>query len=155
MKKWLTLISVFVLVSLLLVACGSIVPITPGIGSTIISDKDGAKMVYIPQGEFTMGLGDRDYSSNPAHKVVLDAYWIDQTEVTNAMYAKCVADGICKEPTDQSSATHSSYYGSSEFDDYPVIHVDWNMAKSYCEWRGDKLPTEAQWEKAARGTDGW
>lgn len=101
-----------------------------------------------------MGLGDRDYFSNPAHKVILDAYWIDQTEVTNAMYAKCVADGVCKEPIDKSSSTHSSYYGNSEFDDYPVIYVDWNMARNYCEWRGGQLPTEAQWEKAARGTDG-
>jgi formylglycine-generating enzyme required for sulfatase activity len=101
-----------------------------------------------------MGLGDRDYYSNPAHKVILDAYWIDQTEVTNVMYAKCVADGVCKEPFDKSSFTRSSYYGNSKFNDYPVIYVDSNMAKSYCEWRGDKLPSEAQWEKAARGTDG-
>jgi len=154
MKKWLALISISVAVALLYAACGDNVPAKPGIGSTITSEKDGAKMVYVPQGEFAMGLGDRDYYSNPAHKVVLDAYWIDQTEVTNAMYEKCVTDGICKEPGNKSSATRSSYYGNSEFDDYPVIYVDWNMAKNYCEWRGHKLPTEAQWEKAARGTDG-
>jgi eukaryotic-like serine/threonine-protein kinase len=154
MKKWLALISIFVIISFLYTACRSNVPAKPGIGSIIISEKDGAKMVYVPQGEFTMGLGDRDYYRNPAHKVILDAYWIDQTEVTNAMYAKCVAAGVCKEPTDKSSATRSNYYGNSEFDDYPVIYVEWKMAKSYCEWRGDKLLTEAQWEKAARGTDG-
>lgn len=154
MKQSLTLKSRSVLFSLLLVACGNIVHITPSIGSTLTSDKDGAIMVYVPQGEFTMGLGDRDHLSNPAHKVILDAYWIDRTEVTNAMYAKCVADGVCKEPIDKSSSTQSSYYSNSEFDDYPVIYVDWNMAEAYCEWRGDKLPTEAQWEKAARGTDG-
>lgn len=154
MKKRLLLLSMSVLASLLPTACGNFVSTTPDVGSTIISDKDGTKMVYVPQGEFAMGLGDRDYYSNPARKVILDAYWIDQTEVTNAMYAKCVVSGMCKEPTDKFSATRSSYYDNYEFDDYPVIYVDWNMARSYCEWRGDKLPTDAQWEKAARGTDG-
>ncbi|MBK8615505.1 MAG: SUMF1/EgtB/PvdO family nonheme iron enzyme [Anaerolineales bacterium] len=86
--------------------------------------------------------------------VDLDAFWIDQTEVTNAMYAKCVAEGGCTdEPTNSSSYTHSSYYGNPEFDDYPVLYVDWNMANAYCSWAGRELPTEAQWEKAARGTD--
>jgi formylglycine-generating enzyme required for sulfatase activity len=67
------------------------------------------------------------------------------------MYAKCVADGICKEPTDKSSDSHPSYYDNPEFDRYPVIFVDWNMAKTYCEWVDRRLPTEAEWEKAARG----
>jgi formylglycine-generating enzyme required for sulfatase activity len=84
----------------------------------------------------------------------LKAFWIDQTEVTNAMYAKCVADGgACQEPTNTSSYTHSSYYGNSEFDNYPVLYVDWNMANTYCSWAERRLPTEAEWEKAARGTD--
>jgi formylglycine-generating enzyme required for sulfatase activity len=125
-----------------------------GIGSTTISEEDGMTMVFAPQGEFTMGSESYYDDEKPIHKVTLDAYWIDQTEVTNAMYAKCVAAGVCKEPSDKSSATHSSYYGNSEFGDYPVIYVDWNMAKTYCEtWRGDKLPTEAEWEKAASWDD--
>ena len=129
------------------------IPITtPGIGSTMVGEK-GEILVYVPAGEFTMGS---DVSSNeqPIHTVYLDAFWIDQTEVTNAMYAKCVSDnGACKEPINASSSTHSSYYGNSEFSNYPVIYVDWNMAKAYCSWADRRLPTEAEWEKAARGTE--
>jgi formylglycine-generating enzyme required for sulfatase activity len=84
----------------------------------------------------------------------LDDYYIDKYEVTNARYQACVDAGVCQPPREMSSATRSNYYGNSDFDDYPVIYVDWDMAVVYCEWRGAQLPTEAQWEKAARGTDG-
>jgi len=127
---------------------------TPGIGSTRVSEKDGMVMVFVPAGEFRMGSNAGDSDEIPVHQVNLDAFWIDQTEVTNAMYTKCVADGGCAPPSSSRSVTRVSYYGNSEFDDYPVIYVDWNKAKNYCEWRGARLPTEAEWEKAARGTDG-
>lgn len=133
------------------------IPPTPapalGIGS-ITTGEDGMTLLYIPAGEFTMGSDNGESDEKPVHTVTLDAFWIDQTEVTNAMYAKCVSSGSCQEPTDKSSSTHTSYYGDAEFDNYPVIYVDWNMAKTYCEWVDRKLPTEAEWEKAARGTDG-
>jgi serine/threonine-protein kinase len=121
---------------------------TLGIGSTMISEKDGMVMVYVPAGEFTMGEG------SDKHQVNLDAFWIDQTEVTNAMYAQCVVNGDCEPPSFSKSYTRESYYGNTEFDDYPVIYVDWNQANAYCSWAGRRLPTEADWEKAARGTDG-
>lgn len=111
-------------------------------------------MVYVPAGEFTMGSDNGEPDEKPVHQVYLDAFWIDQTEVTNAMYAACVADGGCTPPLRSYSGRRGNHYGDSEFDDYPMTYVYWNMAKTYCEWRGARLPTEAEWEKAARGTDG-
>ena len=90
-------------------------------------------------------------NEKPAHTVFLDEFWIDQTEVTVRMYSLCVKAKVCKEPKDKSSFRYSKYYGSSEFEDFPVLHIDWNMAKTYCEWAERRLPTEAEWEKAARG----
>jgi formylglycine-generating enzyme required for sulfatase activity len=142
-------------------------PTATEIPSSTISDMDGMTLLYVPAGNFTMGSNADDALAEcqkfrtdcrrswftpeePPHSVYLDAFWIDQTEVTNAMYAKCISEGGCKKtPTDTSSATNSSYYGNSQFDNYPVIYVDWNMATAYCSWAGRELPTEAQWEKAA------
>ena len=127
---------------------------TLGIGSSMISPKDGMKLLYVPAGSFQMGSDSGDANEKPVHTMTLDAFWVDQTDVTNAMYAKCVNAGACQQPVNLSSFTRSSYYGNSEFDDYPVIYVDWNMADTYCKWASRQLPTEAQWEKAVRGIDG-
>ena len=123
------------------------------IGSTIISDKDNMILLYVPADEFTMGSETND-DEKPIHKVNLDAFWIDQTEVTNQKYSLCVEADVCKEPINKRSFDRSRYYGDGDFDNYPVIYVDWNMAKTYCEWARRRLPTEAEWEKAARGIGG-
>ena len=125
-------------------------------------------MALIPAGEFQMGSDadealaecqkfhpdcrrSRFEDEEPVHTVHLDDYYIDVYEVTNARYAECLAAGKCDPPLSNASNTRSSYYGNPEYADYPVIYVTWFMAQAYSEWRGGSLPTEAQWEKAARG----
>jgi len=119
-----------------------------GVGSTMLREKDGMEMVYVPEGTFTMGSDDGEEDEKPVREVYLDAYWIDKYEVSHAQYKICVEAGECNEP--QSTGR----YNNSNYANHPVVYVDWHQASAYCEWAGGRLPTEAEWEKAARGPDG-
>jgi formylglycine-generating enzyme required for sulfatase activity len=150
-------------------AISACAPTTKAVTPTSASTPTDA-MILIPAGEFTMGDSveqamveckkERDDCESawfaaeaPAHTVNLPAFYIDPYEVTTGNYKRCVDAGTCTAPRLTASATHPNYYGTAEFDHYPVINVNWGQAKTYCEWHAARLPSEAEWEKAARGTD--
>ncbi len=109
--------------------------------------------VDVPAGQFLMGSDsgvDRAARSNemPQHPVSLDAYRINPTEITNAQYAQCVRATVCEKPGDLTR------YLDPNYADHPVVYVSWYDARDFCAWMGGRLPTEAEWEYAARGPDG-
>jgi formylglycine-generating enzyme required for sulfatase activity len=127
---------------------------------TTTAYRDLQGMEFVAAGEFQMGCdpaNDGSYGcaadEGPLHTVYLDAYYIDGWEVRNKAYRQCVRAGVCTPPSSNGSATRPSYFDNPEFGDYPVIYVDWDQANSFCTWLGGRLPTEAEWEKAARGSN--
>ncbi|MBI5944127.1 MAG: SUMF1/EgtB/PvdO family nonheme iron enzyme [Chloroflexi bacterium] len=108
---------------------------------------DGSVLAAVPGGEFTMGY----YSSdNPIHKVTLSEFWIYSTKITNQQYALCVQAGKCTSPDPQ----NAPHFGDARFINFPVTGVNYDQAAAYCSFVNGRLPTEAEWEKTARGPDG-
>jgi formylglycine-generating enzyme required for sulfatase activity len=113
----------------------------------VVDEINGAPFVYVPAGCFMMG-GEGGDDEKPIHEVCLSAFWISQTEVTNDQYRACVDAGVCDPPNDRTDFNDPSYAS------HPVVCVDWYQAETYAQWMGGSLPTEAQWEYAARGPAG-
>ncbi len=149
---------------------------TLGIGSTMVSDKDGMLLLYVPAGNFLMGSSDSDSQASsdekPQHTVYLDAFWIDKTEVTNVQFQKF--EDATSYQTDAEKRGWSYLFNPSSgnweqtngadwrhpqgptssvsgLETHPVVNVSWDDAEAYCQWAGRRLPTEAEWEKTARG----
>lgn len=150
---------------------------TLGIGSVLVNPVDGAEMVYVPEGEFLMGSDDEDAMDNekPMHTVFLDGFWIYQTEVTNDQFTAFISATNHQTTAEEKGwsfmfvdntmvEVNGAYWMAPEgpgssitdryfWEDHPVVQVSWFDALAYCQWAGGRLPTEAEWEKAARGTD--
>lgn len=125
------------------------------LGAHAATEPEAAEMLKVPGGTFTMGadgVGERD--EQPAHAVSVASFWLDRTEVTNARYLECVKAGKCAPFRDDvarrfGAGPEAGFRGDAQ----PVVGVSHADARSYCEFRGKRLPTEAEWERAARGDD--
>lgn len=142
----LYVVAILVLSGVVIAAGNSVQEPEPAIGTIKVNPVDQAAMVFVPAGEFTMGDDKGDADEKPQHQVTLDSYWMYKYEVTARQYRKyCAATG--KQMPDEPE------WGWN--DELPITNITWADAAAYAKWVGGRLPTEAEWEKAARGADGF
>jgi formylglycine-generating enzyme required for sulfatase activity len=129
--------------------CNGLVDEAPGCEAPAIDPSP----VHVPAGSFLMGSETGAADEKPAHRVTSSAFVMDRHEVTNARYQACVRKGACTAPSLAGSSTRAHYFDDPIFADYPVIFVSWTQAQTFCAFVGGRLPTEAEWERAAAGSE--
>lgn len=143
----------------------AILPGCEQLEADVVRAKCANGMIEVPAGTFKMGFANGELDESPVHSVTLSAFCIDRTEVTVSQYRECVSAGRC---TPASSSVYWPEMDDVERDywspfchgirtdrnEYPINCIDWDQARTFCNWAGKRLPTEAEWEYAARGTDG-
>lgn len=120
---------------------------TPTPLPTEITDAKGVNMMLVPEGEFMMGSIDGNSDESPIHAVYLDAFYIDKYEADIGLYKECVYQNVCNLPKE-----YLEFYNNNSGDS-PIVNITWYDAVAFCEWRNTRLPSEAEWEKSAKGVD--
>jgi len=129
--------------------CNGLVDDAPGCLAPAIDSSP----VHVPAGSFLMGSQTAAADERPVHRVMGSAFVLDRHEVTNARYQGCVRAGACVAPSLSTSNARAHYFDDSAYADYPVIFVSWKQAQAFCAFAGGRLPSEAEWERAAAGSD--
>lgn len=129
--------------------CNGLVDEASGCGAPALEQSP----VQVPAGAFLMGSEQGAPDEKPVHRVTGSAFVMDRYEVTNARYLACVRAGACTAPSLKTSSLRRTYFDDASFADYPVIFVSWGQAQSFCSFAGGRLPTEAEWERAAAGSE--